>query len=199
MAHAVTAATESHEAKNDEKVLFGFWVYLMTDLLLFAVVFATYAVLRNNTFGGPGAHELFSLQLGLVNTLILLTSSFTCGIGMIAARRGNVRQVLAWFGVTFVLGLAFLGIEISEFAELVHEGQTPQTNAFLSSFYSLVGMHGLHISGGLLWMGVTLAYVLKRGLTSSNFRKLTLLSLFWHFLDIVWIFIFTLVYLMTFV
>jgi cytochrome o ubiquinol oxidase subunit 3 len=171
----------------------------MTDLLLFAILFAAYAVLRNNNFGGPPASELFSLNVGLLNTLILLTSSFTCGLGMIAAWRRNLKQVLAWFGITFVLGLAFLGIEIYEFAELVHEGQTPQTNAFLSSFFSLVGTHGLHITSGLLWMGVTMGFILKRGLSASNVRKLTLLSLFWHFLDIVWIFIFTLVYLSTFV
>ena len=190
---------ESTEAVATDRTMFGFWVYLMTDLLMFAVLFAVYAVLSGNTVGGPSGRDLFSLPLALGGTLILLTSSFTCGIGMIAARRGNRNQVLTWFGITFVLGLAFLGLEFKEFTELIHEGQTPSVNAFLSSFFVLVGVHGLHIISGLLWLGVTLAYVLKRGLTSHLVRKLALLSLFWHFLDIVWIFIFTLVYLRAFV
>ena len=188
-----------HQAEADDRVMFGFWVYLMTDLLMFAVLFAVYAVLHGNTLGGESGRELFSLPLALTETLILLTSSFTCGIAMIAARQRKKIQTLVWFGITFLLGLAFLSIELYEFAEFIHEGHTMQTNAFLSSFFVLVGTHGLHITSGLLWMGITLVYVMKRGLTSSMVRKLTLLSLFWHFLDIVWIFIFTIVYLRAFV
>lgn len=199
MASTITPKETKHELEANDRVQFGFWVYLMTDLLMFAVLFAVYAVLNGNTAGGPDGKELFSLPLALAETLILLTSSFTAGIGMIAARRGNRNQVLVWFGITFALGLAFLGLEIKEFVEFVHEGHTPQSNAFLSSFFTLVGTHGLHITSGLLWMGVTLAFVVARGLTSSMVRKLTLLSLFWHFLDIVWIFIFTIVYLRAFV
>lgn len=202
MAHMVAEQVnhhEAHEAEANDRVMFGFWVYLMTDLLMFAVLFAVYAVLHGNTLGGPGGRELFSLPLALNETLILLTSSFTAGIGMIAARRGYKNQVLAWFGVTFVLGLAFLGLEIKEFAEFIHEGHTMRTNAFLSSFFVLVGTHGLHITSGLLWMAITLVFVMTRGLNSHLVRKLTLLSLFWHFLDVVWIFIFTVVYLMAFV
>lgn len=189
----------SHEEAADDRTMFGFWVYLMTDLLMFSVLFAVYAVLRNNTLGGPGGRELFSPNLALAETLILLTSSFTAGIGMIAARRGNKRQVLTWFGITLLLGLAFLSIELYEFYEFAHEGHTATVNAFLSSFFLLVGTHGLHITSGIIWLSVLLVFIVKRGLTKSNVRKLALLSLFWHFLDIVWIFIFTVVYLMAFV
>lgn len=188
-----------HEAEANDRVMFGFWVYLMTDLLMFAILFAVYAVLHGNTLGGETGRDLFSLPLALSETLLLLTSSFTCGIAMIAARQGKKNQTLLWFGVTFLLGLAFLSVELYEFAEFIHEGHTMQVNAFLSSFFVLVGTHGLHITSGLLWMAVTLVYVVKRGLSTSMVRKLALLSLFWHFLDIVWIFIFTVVYLGAFV
>ncbi|HLZ14670.1 MAG TPA: cytochrome (ubi)quinol oxidase subunit III [Candidatus Saccharimonadales bacterium] len=189
---------KGHEAASDDRVGFGFWVYLMTDLLMFTVLFACFAVLRNNTFGGPTGRELFSLPSALAETLILLTSSFTAGLGMLAARLGNKRQVLGWFGVTFLLGFVFLVLELKEFVTFVYDGNTWHSNASLSSFFTLVGTHGLHITFGLLWMGVTLAFIWKRGLDSHLVRKLTLLSLFWHFLDIVWIFIFTVVYLMAF-
>ncbi len=191
--------SKDHEAESDERVMFGFWVYLMTDLLMFAVLFAVYAVLHNSTVGGETGRELFSLRLALTETLLLLTSSFTVGIGMIAARRRNKTQTILWFGVTFLLGLAFLSVELYEFAELIREGHTMQTNAFLSSFFVLLGTHGLHITAGLLWMAVTMGYIVKRGINSHMLRKLAMLSLFWHFLDIVWIFIFTIVYLGAFV
>jgi cytochrome o ubiquinol oxidase subunit III len=194
-----TSHHEAHEAAANDRVMFGFWVYLMTDLLMFAILFAVYTVLHGNTIGGPSGKDIFSLPLALQETLLLLTSSFTVGLGMIAARRGDKKQVLAWFGATFVLGLAFLGLEMKEFTEFIHEGHTMQTNAFFSSFFALVGTHGLHITSGLLWMGITLIYVIKRGLNVHMVRKLALLSLFWHFLDIVWIFIFTIVYLGAFV
>lgn len=199
MAHVVAATETSHEEAATDRVMFGFWVYLMTDLLMFAVLFAVYAVLHGNTVGGPSGRDLFSLPLALQETLLLLTSSFTCGLGMIAARRGNKQQVLLWFGITFMLGLAFLSLEFKEFAEFIHEGHTWRSNAFMSSFFALVGTHGLHIISGLLWMGITLAFVMVRGLNKHMVRKLALLSLFWHFLDIVWIFIFTIVYLRAFV
>lgn len=188
-----------HEQEATDRALFGFWVYLMTDLLMFAVLFAVYAVLHDNTAGGASGRELFSLPLALIETLLLLTSSFTSGLGMIAARRGIKNQVLGWFGVTFILGLSFLSLELSEFSHLIHEGHTLSSSAFLSSFFVLVGTHGLHITSGLLWMSITLIFVMKRGLNSHIVRKLSMLSLFWHFLDIVWIFIFTVVYLRTFV
>lgn len=199
MVKAKAVAASHHQAEADERALFGFWMYLMTDLLMFAILFAVYAVLHGNTIGGESGRELFSLPLALTETMLLLTSSFTCGIGMIAARRGQKDQVLAWFGVTFVLGLAFLGLELYEFYELIHEGQTLRLNSFMSSFFALLGTHGVHITFGLLWMGVTMGYIMKRGLNNHMVRKLTMLSLFWHFLDIVWIFIFSLVYLGAFV
>lgn len=188
-----------HQEDADDRAMFGFWVYLMTDLLMFAVLFAVYAVLHNNTVGEETGRELFSLPLALTNTILLLTSSFTVGIGMIAARRGNKNQTIIWFAITFLLGLAFLSLELWEFRELTHEGFTLGTNAFMSSFYVLLGTHGLHIFSGLLWMGVTMGYIMKRGLNRHMVRKLSMLSLFWHFLDIVWIFIFTIVYLGAFV
>jgi cytochrome o ubiquinol oxidase subunit 3 len=180
---------------GDKKIL-GFWVYLMTDLLMFAALFATYAALRGSTFGGPGGKELFDLPFALIETLILLTSSFTCGLATIAAHSGNKKQVLLWFGVTFVLGISFLTMELNEFSRLVAQGHTWQTNAFLSSFFSLVGTHGLHIAVGLLWMLISMFMVWKRGLTENVVNKLARLSAFWHFLDLVWIFIFTIVYLL---
>ncbi len=190
---------EKLEAETTDRVMFGFWVYLMTDLLMFSVLFATYAVLHGNTVGGETGRELFSLPLALSETLILLTSSFTCGIAMIMARSGKKAQTLVWLGVTFALGLAFLSLELFEFAEFIHEGHTMQTDAFLSSFFVLVGTHGLHITSGLIWMAITMIFTVKRGLNPQMLRKLSMLSLFWHFLDIVWIFIFTIVYLGAFV
>jgi cytochrome o ubiquinol oxidase subunit 3 len=141
--------------------------------------------------GGPAGRELFSLPVALAETLILLTSSFTAGIGMLMARAGKRGQVLVWFGMTFLLGVSFLVLELREFGAFIHEGHTWHSSAFLSSFFTLVGTHGLHISFGLLWMGISMAVIAFRGLNSHMVRKLTLLSLFWHFLDIVWIFIFT--------
>ncbi len=185
-----------HEAGVNDRLMFGFWVYLMTDLLMFAVLFACYAVLHGNTNGGESGRQLFSLPLALAETLILLTSSFTCGIAMIAARQRNKVQTLIWFGITFAFGLAFLSIELSEFTKFIHEGHTLQSSAFLSSFFVLVGTHGLHITSALLWMAITMIFVMRRGLNKHMIRKLSYLSLFWHFLDIVWIFIFTIVYLM---
>jgi cytochrome o ubiquinol oxidase subunit 3 len=178
-----------------EKTNFGFWVYLMTDLLMFATLFATYAVLQGNTFGGPAARDIFNLPFALIETLILLTSSFTSGLGVLAARQKNKTQVFVWFGITFLLGITFLSMEFSEFGRLIADGNSFQRSAFLSSFFTLVGTHGLHIASGLLWMVILFGYIIKRGLTDNMVRKLTLLSLFWHFLDIVWIFIFTIVYL----
>lgn len=183
-------------AEAEAKTIFGFWVYLMTDFVLFASLFATFSVLRNNTFGGPSGEALFSLPFVLTQTLILLTSSFTSGLGILAARQGKVKVVMYAFGVTVLLGLAFLGLELKEFINLYAEGNGWQRSAFLSAFFTLVGTHGIHIAAGLIWMSVMLYRVHQFGLTDSNVKRLTMLSLFWHFLDIVWIFIFTIVYLM---
>jgi len=175
---------------------FGFWVYLMTDCVLFAALFATYAVLHGNTFGGPSGHDLFHLPYVLKETLLLLTSSFTMGLAVLSAKKANVSQVVLWLTVTALLGFGFLGLELSEFHTLIQAGITWRTSGFLSSYFVLVGTHGLHITFGLLWILVLIVQVTKKGLKQSVLSRLGLLSMFWHFLDIIWIFIFTLVYLM---
>lgn len=178
------------------KTMLGFWIYLMTDCMLFASLFATYAVLHGGTYGGVTSKDIFDPSFVLVETLILLTSSFTVGLAVLAARQGAKRQLLAWMVVTFVLGAAFLGMELSEFSKLVQDGHSWQSSAFLSAFFTLVATHGLHIMTGLIWIASMLVFVWRRGLSEHAVRKLTLLSMFWHFLDVVWIFIFTMVYLM---
>lgn len=183
-------------AEPNDKITFGFWVYLMTDLIMFAALFATFAVLRNNTFGGITIREIFNPPFVLLETILLLVSSCTSGIGLLYARAGDRKMTLILFGITFLLGASFLGMELSEFSKLFAEGNGFQRSGFLSSFFTLVGTHGLHITVGLFWMGIMLLQILRRGLRKSYIRKLTLLTLFWHFLDIVWIFIFTIVYLM---
>jgi cytochrome o ubiquinol oxidase subunit 3 len=189
----VAQASERHD--SDTKTLFGFWVYLMTDCVLFASLFATYAVIHNNNYGGPLPYQLFSLPYALKETLILLTSSFTCGLGIIAAQKKNLRLVQAWFITTFVLGASFLYLELSEFTKFAHNGDSWRRSGFLSAYFTLVGTHGLHITIGLIWILVMLIRVSTVGLNRTNTRQLTLLSLFWHFLDVVWIFIFSVVYL----
>jgi cytochrome o ubiquinol oxidase subunit 3 len=191
---AINRQLEKREA--DATATFGFWVYLMTDCVLFATLFATFAVLRNSTYGGPGGSDLFSLPFVLVETLVLLISSFTCGLGLLAARRRDKQQVLILFGITFLLGIFFLTMEITEFHHLVQEGNSWRRSGFLSAFFTLVSTHGLHITAGLMWMAVLMGQIVKKGLGRTTTRQLTMLSLFWHFLDIVWIFIFTIVYLM---
>lgn len=192
MATAVKAHTEADEAKT----YFGFWVYLMTDLILFASLFATYAVLRNNTNGGLGGPELFSLPYVLVETLLLLTSSFTSGLALLAMHRNNKRAALLLFGLTFALGAAFLGMELVEFSHLVQDGNSWRASGFLSAYFTLVGTHGLHITAGLIWLSVITGQLIWRGITPVVTRRTALFSLFWHFLDIVWIFIFSIVYLL---
>ncbi len=174
----------------------GFWVYLMTDCLLFASLFATFAVLRGATADGPSGKDIFELPMVLAETIILLASSFTCGLALLGIKSGNLRQIVIALGATYVLGVAFLTIELSEFAKLLSEGHGPQQSAFLSAFFTLVGTHGLHITVGLIWLVTLAAVLVRRGLTAKVSRQLTLFGLFWHFLDLVWIFIFTVVYLM---
>jgi cytochrome o ubiquinol oxidase subunit III len=186
----------SGEAPGVAKTTLGFWVYLMTDLVLFATLFATYAVLRLNTFGGPGAPDLFDLPFILVETLVLLVSSFTAGLAVLAAGQGLRKWTLAAMAVTALLGGAFLTMELTEFAKLVAEGNSWQRSGFLSAFFTLVGTHGAHIAVGLLWVLVLMVRLVQRGLTPVFSQRLLLFSMFWHFLDLVWIFIFTLVYLM---
>jgi cytochrome o ubiquinol oxidase subunit 3 len=182
-------------AHTDERVVFGFWLYLMSDCVLFGTLFATFAVLREATFGAAGASELSTLSFLFTETLILLISSLSIGLALLAAKLGKRTLALAGLAATFVLGASFLGMELNEFSHLIAEGNGPAQSAFLSAFFTLVGTHGLHVFMGLVWMLVVTAHLAVRGLEGGVVRKLTQLSLFWHFLDIIWIFIFTFVYL----
>ena len=176
--------------------MLGFWIYLMSDCLIFAVLFATYGVLGGNYAAGPAPKDLFDLPLVALNTAMLLFSSITYGFAMLAMEKGRVSQTQLWLGVTGLFGAAFLAIELYEFAHLIHLGATPQRRAFLSSFFTLVGTHGLHVTFGLVWLVTLMVQVNKRGLIPANRRRLMCLSLFWHFLDVIWIGVFTFVYLM---
>ena len=184
------------QLESDDKTTFGFWVYLMTDCVLFASLFATFAVLRHNTFGGPDGSQLFSMPFVLAETLILLTSSFLAGLAVVAARRQRKNLSVALLVTTLLLGVAFLTLELTEFTHLVADGNSWQRSGFLSAFFTLVGTHGLHIACGLLWLLVLLWQIMQKGYNRHVLRRLTLFSYFWHFLDVVWIFIFTVVYLM---
>lgn len=177
------------EQETYPRVVFGFWVYLMSDCILFATLFATFAVLNQRSFGD-------NLPYALTETLILLTSSFACGLAGLAARNNEKNKVIAWFTIVFLLGLSFVVMELREFAQLVQEGNSWQRNASFSAFFTLVGTHGIHISVGLLWMLVLISQIVRHGLSNVSLRRLACLRLFWHFLDIVWIFIFTFVYLL---
>lgn len=191
---ADTSVPDPHQDTFSKTVL-GFWMYLMTDCLLFATLFATHAVLHNSTFGGPSGKELFSLTTSFIETMILLCSSVTCGFAMLTSLKDKKRHVIAWLLLTFCLGASFIFMELKEFHHLITEGHGPEKSAFLSSFFTLVGTHGLHVFFGLLWMGVMILQIIYKGITSTTFRRLVVFSLFWHFLDVVWIFIFTFVYL----
>ena len=174
---------------------FGFWIYLMSDLILFATLFATFAVLGGAYAGGPTGKELFDLPYLLGETLFLLFSSVTCGLVMLAVHDGKKRSVLIGLAVTFLLGLGFVSMEINEFHGMIAAGHGPDRSAFLSSFFTLVGTHGIHVTFGLIWMAVVIAQVAVKGLTSPVQSRLMRLSMFWHFLDIIWIGIFSIVYL----
>jgi cytochrome o ubiquinol oxidase subunit III len=184
----------AHHPPNS--TMLGFWLYLMSDCLIFAVLFAVYAVLGRSYAAGPSGADLFDLQLVAINTALLLFSSITYGFAMIAMQARKKAQVLTWLAITGVLGLAFLGIEIYEFHHLIAQGAGPQRSAFLSSFFTLVGTHGLHVTFGCIWLVTLMVQVQKLGLTPANRRRLMCLSMFWHFLDVVWIGVFTFVYLM---
>ena len=188
-------AEEPHHPEGSSTML-GFWIYLMSDCLIFAMLFATYGVLGTSYAGGPGPKELFDLPLVALNTAMLLFSSITYGFAMLNMTEGRQGATLGWLGVTGLFGLAFLGIELYEFAHLIHEGATPQTSAFLSSFFTLVGTHGLHVTFGIIWLVTLMVQVKAKGLIPANRRRLMCLSLFWHFLDVIWIGVFTFVYLM---
>ena len=190
----------AHAHHDDgNKTVVGFWMYLMSDCLIFAVLFATFGVLLNGTADGPSGKELFKLGFVLSETVVLLLSSFTFGLAMLGMQAGKRNQVVGWLAVTGVLGAVFIGMELYEFAELIHEGATPDVSAYLSAYFTLVATHGLHVTFGLLWLAIMIHQVLKFGLDGIVRRRLACLSLFWHFLDLIWICVFTFVYLREFV
>ena len=174
----------------------GFWIYLMSDCLIFAALFATYGVLGRSYAAGPTGAQLFDLGLVAINTAFLLLSSITFGFAMLRKQKNDVKGTLVWLAVTGVFGLCFLGLELYEFHHLIHQGAGPQRSAFLSAFFTLVGTHGLHVTFGLIWLVVLMVQIGKHGLIHENKRRLMCLSMFWHFLDVVWIGVFTFVYLM---
>lgn len=183
-----------HHPENGTSL--GFWLYLMSDCLIFAALFATYAVVGRNYAAGPAPKDLFDLELVAINTAMLLFSSITYGFAMLEAYKKNVGKTLFWLGVTGLFGAAFIGLELYEFHHLIEAGAGPQRSAFLSAFFTLVGTHGLHVTFGLIWLVVLMVQVRKLGLGAANMRRLTCLSMFWHFLDVVWIGVFSFVYLM---
>jgi cytochrome o ubiquinol oxidase subunit 3 len=168
----------------------------MSDCLIFAILFACYAVLGGNYAAGPGPKDLFDLNLVALNTAMLLFSSITYGVAMVMMQRGSLRGTQTWLAITGLFGAAFLGIELYEFAHLIHEGATPQRSAFLSAFFTLVGTHGLHVTFGIVWLITLIVQLGRHGLVAANQRRIACLSMFWHFLDVVWIGVFTFVYLM---
>ena len=176
--------------------LLGFWIYLMSDALIFATLFATYGVVSTSYAGGPGPRDIFELPLVALNTALLLIASITFGMATIDMEAGRVRATQIWLAITALFGAAFIGVELYEFASLVHEGATMQRSAFLSGFFTLVGTHGLHVVSGIIWIIVMMVQIGQRGLIPENRRRLTCLGMFWHLLDVVWIGVFTFVYLL---
>jgi len=194
MAHELD--NHSHAHHQSENSIFGFWVYIMSDCILFSALFATFIVLKDSNAMGPSLRGLFSMPYVLTETIILLFSSFTFGLALLFARDNKNCMMFKMLGATFLLGLAFIGMEINEFRHLFHEGYSFKTNAALSSFFTLVGTHGLHVSAGLFWMILVMIHLAKGGITTKTTTKLYCLGLFWHFLDVIWVCVFTIVYLM---
>ena len=187
---------DGHPHEPGGPTLLGFWIYLMSDALIFATLFATYGVMSSSFAGGPTPREIFELPLVALNTALLLVSSITYGFAMISMQEGKLGGVKFWLVATALLGIGFVGLELYEFSKLIEEGATPQTSAFLSAFFTLVATHGLHVTFGIIWIGVMLVQLGQRKLHSENQRRLMCLSMFWHFLDVVWIGVFTFVYLL---
>jgi len=190
------AASEAGPAPKRVVVAYGFWIFLLSDIVMFATLFAAYAVLARATDGGPSGVQLFNQASVAIETACLLASSYTCGLMSLAVK--SRRRLGTYFGafVTFALGLAFLALELREFADMITRGAGPQRSAFLSAFFTLVGCHGLHVTAGLVWLVVMMVQVVLRGFHPTVQRRLACFSLFWHALDIVWVWLFTVVYLM---
>jgi cytochrome o ubiquinol oxidase subunit III len=178
-----------------EQRAFGFWLYLMSDAIIFSLLFATYAVMARNNAGGPTANTLFSLPNAFAETMLLLFSSITFGLATLAMKAGEKERMLSWLAVTFLLGLGFVGLEIREFHGMVRAGAGPDRSGFLSAFFTLVGTHGLHVTFGLIWILIMTSQVIIKGMTAPVTSRFLRLGLFWHFLDIIWIGIFSIVYL----
>lgn len=176
--------------------IFGFWIFISTDLLVFACLFMMYAILHLNVAGGPTEHGLYEVNEFTAETLILLTSSFTCGLATVEMRKNNRAWLMIWLIVTAILGLCFIGLEVNEFTKYASSGAPISRSAFLSSFFTLVGTHGCHVSVGIMWMLSILFQVATRGINAVTARKVFIVGLYWHFLDVVWVFIFTVVYLL---
>ncbi|MBO9695008.1 MAG: cytochrome o ubiquinol oxidase subunit III [Sphingopyxis sp.] len=187
---------DEHAHPEGHSTMLGFWIYLMSDCLIFAILFACYAVLGGSYAAGPSPKDLFDLKLIALNTAMLLFSSITYGFAVLQMQQGKVKGVQLWLAVTALFGLAFLGIELYEFHHLIEIGAGPQRSAFLSSFFTLVGTHGLHVTFGIVWLVTLMFQLSKHGLIAANKRRVMCLSMFWHFLDVVWIGVFTFVYLM---
>ena len=193
-------AAEEHHGSDDQHshdggTMLGFWLYLMSDSLIFGILFAVHAVVGQSYAAGPAPVDLFQIDLILVATFMLLFSSITYGFAVVNMQAGKLPSMIFWLVVTGIFGLAFLALELLEFTHLWQLGATPMASAFLSSFYVLVGTHGLHVTAGCIWLGVLLAQVAKHGITPENRRRIMCLSLFWHFLDLIWIGVFSFVYL----
>src|SRR3989338_6877830 len=191
-----TSTELAHHPDSDATDVFGFWVYILSDCILFATLFASFAVLHNNTFGGPSIKQLVNLPYVLAETLFLLASSVTYGLAVLALYKEKIASVKNWLIISFLLGFSFVAMEVNEFVHLYLEGHSWQSSGALSAFFTLVGTHGLHVSLGLLWMLIMIVQISMYCLNATMNRRLTYLGLFWHFLDIVWIFVFTIVYLM---
>lgn len=195
MSVAHLSAHEREEAETREQRALGFWLYLMGDAVIFALLFATYAIMIPGTAGGPTGKQLFDLNNAALETALLLVSSMTFGFASLSVQAGNRSAVLGWLGVTFVLGAGFIFLELREFTGLIAQGAGPDRSGFLSAFFTLVGTHGVHVSMGLLWILILGAQVVAKGLTAPVASRLYRLGLFWHFLDIAWVGIFSIVYL----
>jgi cytochrome o ubiquinol oxidase subunit III len=189
-------SAHTYEEESYSKTLFGFWIYLLSDFVLFGALFATYIVLRNATYGGPSASDLFHLPYTLVQTCILLLASLASGLGRIAAHTNHKRGVLLFYTLTFLLGLGFLAMGLHEWNHLVTSGANWKRSAFLSGFFTLIGTHTLHLFFALLWTVVLLPPLFKGNLTSVHTKRLSCLTLFWQFINMIWIFIFAIVYLL---